>query len=157
LKSHHIVIQIQNLPFKAKHYLSILWSVAPAHFRLQEVGHYIPNIVTIPTQKTSAVRSATYFVVLAAEATLDTPADDDEDAGEALPEASDEAPADELKESIGDVVVDSALKIVSTKTSPSLAVEVTTTSLLDIVSDASGEAVELASAAASTPAIPAHT
>jgi hypothetical protein len=114
--------------------------------------------VTTPTQNTSTVRSATDLVKLAVEAASEVPlGDDEEDVDEVSPDANDEAPAVELEKSIGDDDVDSAVKIVSTKTSPSLAVEVTTISLPDFVSDASAEAVELASADASTPAIPAHT
>jgi hypothetical protein len=93
----------------------------------------------------------------APEATSEATSDEDEDVDAASPDASDEVSAVELEKSIGDDVVDSGVKIVFTTISPSLAVEVTTNSLSDIVSDAPGEAVELAPAAASTPAIPAHT
>jgi hypothetical protein len=100
------------------------------------------NIVTTPIQKTSAVTSTTDFVKLATEAASEVPlGDDEEDVDGAPPDASDGAPAVELEKSIGDGVVESVAKIVSTTTSPSLAVEVTTTSLSDFVSDASAEAV----------------
>jgi hypothetical protein len=120
----------------------------------QKISHYTPKIATIPTQRISAVRSATDFGKLAAEATSEAPADDEEDVDEVSPDSSDEEPADELEEPVCDDEVGSAVDAITTMTSPSLAVE---TSLPDFVSDALGEVVELASAAAKTPAIPAHT
>ena len=120
----------------------------------KHISHYTPKIVTIPTQNISAVRSATNFGELAAEATSEALADEDEDIDGASPGASDEVPADELEDPVCDDEVCSAVDAISTMTSPSLAVE---TSLPDFVSDALGEVVELASAAAKIPAIPAHT
>jgi hypothetical protein len=74
---------------------------------------------------------------------------DDESIDEVPSDASDEAPVDELDESIGDDFVGSSANIISTTSFPSLAVEVTTTSLPN--------SVELVSATASAPAMPAHT
>lgn len=83
--------------------------------------------------------------------------DGDEDVDELSPDANDEVPVEELEKSAGDDAVVSAVKAVSTTTSPSLAVEVATTSLPNFVSDASDEADRLSSVADNTPAIPAHT
>jgi hypothetical protein len=139
------------------------------------VSHYKPHIIRNTKQKIKAAASTLDFIVLVPDAASGVSADDEEDVDEASPDTGDEvpveeleesvkddesidevpsdasveAPVDELDESIGDDFVGSSANIVSTTSFPSLAVEVTTASLSD--------SVELASATASAPAMPAHT
>jgi hypothetical protein len=167
------LLYTQTPSLKTRHYLVLEPACNDVPFAHSTMSHYKPHIIKNTKQQINAAAFELEFIALVPDAAsgasvdvdevspdasdedevpveeLEESVDDDEEINEASSDASDEVPADELDESVGDDFVGSSVNIVSTTSSPSLAVEVTTTSLLD--------SIELAPATSSAPAIPAHT